>query len=247
MSLVPFESPLRRVPVELDRRTVLYFDGIRYCFHIFDLTCARLTESLRTLSSGDQASALLADRIAAAIADAWTLIDVTHRLRELLSQAPRLKKSSPELQVFLRCTEAVEGLRHFYQHFRTGIDQFAVAGAPLWGSLSWVHTDSISGENSCYVAMPGTFFQGVAVPSCTIDTLQNKYIERIAFFAGSAKIDLAELSDRVLQLCIWYTDWYTSTISGNDVHAAELHMAMKVRMVPREAGADKNGPGSSET
>jgi hypothetical protein len=236
------------VPVELDRRTVLYLDGIRYCFHIFDITSTRLAESLQSLSSRDQASDLLADRIATAIADAWTLIDSTHRLRELLSQVPRLKKSTPELQVFLRSTASAEGLRHFYQHFRTEIDQFVSAGAPLWGSLSWIHTDPANGENSCYIAAPGTFFQGAAVPSCTIDTFHNKYVERVAFFAGSAKIDLAELSDQVHQLCVWYTDWYASTFAGNDVHTADLHMAMQVRAVSRKVGGDEAGSGSaSET
>lgn len=244
MSLVPVESPLRRVPIELDRKTVLFLDGIRYCFHIFDLTSIRITESHRSLSC-EQASDLLANRIATAIADAWTLIDVTHRLRKLLSQAPRLKKNSPDLQVFLRSTEAVEGLRHFYQHFRTEIDRFVSVGAQIWGAFSWIHTDPASGENSLYIAAPGTFFKGAGVPSCTIDTYQNKYVERVGLFAGAAKIDLAELSDRILQLCIWYTDWYASTIVGSDFHATDLHIAFQVRAVPREEQPNQERSSSS--
>src|SRR5450631_3661313 len=102
MSLVPADSPLCRVPTGVDRKTVLFYDGIRYCFQIFDLTFTRLVESLQTLSSKDQQRDLLSERIASAVIDSWTLIDAAHRLRELLSQVPRLKKASPELQVFLR-------------------------------------------------------------------------------------------------------------------------------------------------
>lgn len=240
MSLVPVESPLRRVPVELDRRTILFLDGIRYSFHIFDLTCNRLTESLRTLS-GKQPSELIADRISAAIADAWTLIDVTHRLRELLSQAPRLKKNLPELQAFLRSTEAVEGLRHFNQHFRTEIDKFSSVGAPLWGSLSWVYTDIDSGENSCYIVAPGTFFEGAAVPSCTIDTRQNKYVELVLFTVGAAKIDLAELSSRISKFCAWYTEWYASNIVGSDFHTADIHFSLHPKIVQRGAQPNQEG------
>jgi hypothetical protein len=174
MTLIPIGSPLRLVPDSLDRRSVLYLDGIRYAIHIFDLSGVRLTHTLSALSVDSTPAENLAEQIAVAMSDAWTMVDAMHRLRELLSQLPGLKKNLPELQVFLRQTSAIEGLRHFYQHFRTEIDTFTEVGMPLWGTLSWVYTDPDSGENSNFTIIPGTFFEGATVHTCTIDHVANK-------------------------------------------------------------------------
>jgi len=238
MPLVPPDSPLRQVPDSIDRRSVLYLDGIRYCFHIFDLASARLVTALQALSTSYVSPQLLADQIATAISDAWTMVDTVHRLRELLSQAPRLKKNSPELQLFIRHTSKIEDLRHFYQHFRTRIDSFASIGMPLWGTLSWIHTDLATGENHNYTIAPGTFFEGATVYSCTVDFVEMKYVERIALFAGSAMVDLAVLAEQVEQFTAWYTTWYQKQFPDVSHHAADLHIRTGVRAVQRKPAAD---------
>lgn len=235
MLLVPPNSPLRLVPDSLDRRSVLFLDGIRYCLHIFDLSLTRLVIALKTLSTDLDGAGQAPDQIASAISDAWTMIDSVHRLRELLSQAPGLKKSEPELQIFLRGTHDIEGLRHFYQHFRNEIDFFVSAGMPLWGTLSWIHTDVATGENTNFTIVPGTFFSGATVYSCTVDTMEMKYVQRIAFYAGSAMVDLAVLAERVEKFVTWYLNWYQEKFPGISHHGADLLIRMNVRAVPRAA------------
>jgi len=231
MPLVPPDSPLRLVPDSLDRRSVLYLDGIRYCLHIFDISQTRLVNALKMLSSDPDATAQASEHIASAVSDAWTMIDSAHRLRELLSQAPGLKKNEPALQIFLRRTQDIEDLRHFYQHFRNEIDSFASTGMPLWGTLSWIHTDVETGENTNFTIVPGTFFSGASVYSCTIDTMEMKYIQRAAFYAGSAMVDLAVLSEQVEQFVTWYCEWYLEKFPGVSHHGADLLIRMNVRAV----------------
>lgn len=93
----------------LDRKPVLYLDGIRYSLHIFDLAAERPAKALTELSSEQLEPKTLAEKIAHAMADAWLMIDSAHRLRELLQQAPKLKKNLPELQLFLRRTKKSRG------------------------------------------------------------------------------------------------------------------------------------------
>lgn len=72
----------------------------------------------------------------------WSFIDSVNRLRVLLQAAPGFKKNAPGLQVLLRATENVEGLRNYVQHLGEESLKVAERGHPIWGSLSWVETRS---------------------------------------------------------------------------------------------------------
>ena len=235
MSLVPAESPLRLVPASLDRRAVLFLDGIRYSFHIFDLAVERLAKTLPDLSSEKQDPALLADNIAYAMSDAWLMIDATHRLRELLQQVPKLKKKQPELQLFLRRTAKVEDLRHFFQHFRTEIEAFASRAMPLWGTLSWAHTNPETGEPENYTIAPGTLFEGAGMATCTFDRLKHNFVERVLLHAGPTQVDLADLTEHVSEFAAWYTQWFRDTFPDTNHLAADVYFRFVVKLVPRPA------------
>src|SRR3990170_1900754 len=110
--LVPPESSLRRVPVNLDARTVGFLDAIRYSFEIIDLAQGRLETTLERIATrpeGHPAGALIVE----ATADAWLLVDSLHRLRELVQQCPGLRQNESEVQLLLRGTSVVEGLRNY--------------------------------------------------------------------------------------------------------------------------------------
>jgi hypothetical protein len=242
MPLIPPDSPLLKVPANVDRRTVLFLDGIRYSLHVFDLTAARLTSALQLLSDDDQPTEELATRIALAISDAWLLVDVVHRLRELLQQLPRLKKKEPTLQVFLRQTASIEPLRHFVQHFRTGIDTYAATGMPVWGTLAWVRDNPSTGEPENFSIAPGTFFHGAFVPTCTFDTVANKYVERVVLQAGKLSVDLASLYEAVYTFAPWYTQWFASAFPGREHYGADFRAKFIVRRVPRNQHSEREPP-----
>lgn len=237
MSLVPPDSPLRLVPTSLDRKAVLYFDGIRYSLHVFDLAAARLASTLLLLSREQEDKSAVADRIALAISDAWMLIDSIHRLRELVQQVPKLRKNLPELQLFLRRTRVVEDLRHFFQHFRTEIDAFVSQAMPLWGTLTWAYTEPETGEQRNYTIAPGTFFAGATIPMCTFDSREWRYVERVLLQAGSMKVDLATLLEQVAEFAAWYTEWFRAKYPDEDHHAADVHFCVTVRASPKDSAS----------
>ncbi len=135
--LITKTSLLRRIPKNVETRTVLFLDGIRYSIEIIDLAFRRLQETIEMISQMENKSDELSPKIVEAMSDAWVIIDSAHRLRELVCQFPKLKQKEPNVQLFLRNTEVVENLRNFVQHFRSGIDSFVEKGMPLWGTLSW--------------------------------------------------------------------------------------------------------------
>jgi len=56
-----------------------------------------------------------------AILDAWPLIDVCHRIRQLILHIFGLRHKTAALQIFVRATEQIDVLRHHVQHLASGI------------------------------------------------------------------------------------------------------------------------------
>jgi hypothetical protein len=218
-----------RVPESLDRRTVLFLDGIRYSLHQFDISEERLASMIELLSQDEQPGGELHARISSAMLDAWALVDSAHRLRELLQQLPGMKQKTPQLQQFLRGTASVESMRHFVQHLRTGIEAHLATAMPAWGSLAWARYDPETGQPSCYSIAPGTFFPQANVPSLTYDSRTGRFDERVLLQAGSLTLDLADLSDSVKALVSWYVTWFAERFVTTNWNAADLRLVFRFR------------------
>jgi len=244
--LVPLDSPIRKVPTTLKRRDVLYLDGIRYCFEAFELISLRLARTLHTIGQRDDNADPLAPQIVEATTDAWSVIDITHRLRELLQQAPKLKKNDPQLQLFLRRSGSVEELRHYFQHCRTEIHSFAERGMPLWGTLSWIFGGDSSELPANHLIVPGTFFDDCRAMGCTFDFQEHRYTERVVLHAGPKRIDLADLHDAVKQFVPYYIKWFETTFTSPERHGSDVHMRLSLRPVQHDASEVADAPNGAE-
>lgn len=234
MTLIPHDSPLHKLPTSLDRRMILFLDGIRYSFQIFELASTRLSHTLEDLSFIDQNPVELNSRIASAISDAWTMIDSTHRLRELFQQIPGLRRKEPKLQLFMRRTAITEDLRNFFQHFRNEIDAFVDHSMPLWGAISWIYTDKKTGEEQNFSIMPGTFFLGASVFSCDFNLREKRFNERTRFQVGPKKVDLADLENWMTEFVIWYSEWFCLKFTGTEYHESDKHFRLRLKFTPYE-------------
>jgi len=140
--LLDDKSPFRRLPAGLPREQILFLDGIRYSVEITALAYGRLWANTAAMSKAmaDQVGVQDLNSYTAALSDAWTIIDSTHRLRELIWDMPRLakKQRSVELRKFRGSTASIEPLRHKVQHLKGEIRALAGTGQPVWGILSWV-------------------------------------------------------------------------------------------------------------
>jgi hypothetical protein len=161
--IVGDESPLRRLPAELNQRQTLFLDGIRISIESADLSYARLRNTLMRLArqgDGPGETPLTGPDTAAAMLDAWSIVDSIRRLRAMLSQMPNLARS-PRLRVFLEETKTFDDLRNVVQHFETTIPEMVDAGEPLWGHLTWVVVaDREVGRLLTCALVPGTIRSG---------------------------------------------------------------------------------------
>jgi hypothetical protein len=154
------ESPLRRLPGQLDRKQMLYLDGIRYSIEMADLAHLRLQQTLLELANHSDDSAPMHLYFVAAVQDAWSIVDSVHRLRGLLHQAPGIKRKSPGLRLFDQRTAEIEPLRNSVQHLNSQINSIVSQNIPVWGILSWfTMTDPNMSSGVCCTLIAGTMFE----------------------------------------------------------------------------------------
>jgi len=232
MILVPIDSPLRRVPKTVERRTVLFLDGIRYSIESYELAWTRLAQTLDSLNRSTN-DADLGPLIVAATSDAWAMVDSAHRLLRLLNHAPKMKKKEPELQLFRRGTKEIEDLRNFFQHLGSEIAKFLKRSRPLLGTIKWVAPSDDPNERLLYMIVPGTFYDQVQVVGMSFDTWQGRYTQGVVLEAGHTEIDLADLNDLVERFVRWYTDWFGRTFTGDDHCSSDVRIKMQLTLVPR--------------
>ena len=198
---------------------------------IFELASDRLAQTLHDLGNQKELKGDVGLIITSAISDAWTMIDSTHRLRQLLQQLPRMKKNTAELQLFLRRTTPVEDLRHYFQHLRGEIHSIAEMAMPLWGTIAWSQPNPETGLLETHMINPGTFFDGIGVGSCTFNSQQGKFVERVLLHAGPQKLDLADLYDYIKEFASWYIKWFETIFTSEKRHGADVHIKFFIEPV----------------
>jgi hypothetical protein len=210
------------------RRLVFYLDGLRYSFAMTELAAKRVTSTLSELTRTHLAKEPTEPLAMEALLDAWSIVDMCHRIRELVQQVPGLSSKKPEIQIFLRATEAVEELRHYVQHFRNEIPVIPSNCSPLWGSLSWVPENE---PNACYTLFTGNFIDGVNVSTITFDRLEGRYLSKFRLFAGNAGADLLDIADRVEKLRKSILEWLDH-LPGVKREAAVHSPIFRLALVP---------------
>jgi hypothetical protein len=183
--------------LEEERRVKFYWDGLRYSFAMAAMASNRLKQTLDLIACRQETQEDCEQEIVSALLDSWTVVDMCHRVRELVQQTPGLSPKLPGVQVFLRATEPVEKLRHHVQHFRSGIPKLPHETNPLWGGLSWASSQD---QTKCYTILSGQLVPGVNTPSCSYDTHKSCFAQEIVLFAGGAMLELSSVTDSLMVL-----------------------------------------------
>ena len=210
------------------RRIALYFDGLRYSLSMAEVAAGRLQPTLDEVARLHDAKKDTEVQVSSALLDAWSIVDMCHRVRELVQSAPRVPQKLPGIQIFLRATAHVEGLRNYVQHFRSGIADLPPSWSPLWGSLAWVPTHS---PRSCYTIFPGSLSDGLTASSISYDTHELRFTAEIILSTGAATADLLEMGRHMTKLRANLVQWL-------DQHPAFTHtesdtLIWKITMSPQ--------------
>jgi hypothetical protein len=134
------------------RRVALYLDGLRYSFRFAKLATHRLRDTLDEIAVRQRTEKHSEECVMSALLDAWCVIDMCHRIRELIEELPQLPRRDSWVRRFLLKSEKVEALRHYVQHLRRSANSLPDGVEPLWGALCWIPRDS---PTECYSILTG--------------------------------------------------------------------------------------------
>jgi len=154
------DSILRRLPSQLNRKQVLFFDGIRHAVEMIDLAHLRLQDTLTqiALSQNDTPPNQNAE-FTWAFLDAWVIVDAIDRLRSLFHSMPNTKKENPPppAKSFNELCQPIRDLRNVADHLAQRADYVIANNGTALGELSWyTHlTDDGTKGVSCLI-VPGT-------------------------------------------------------------------------------------------
>lgn len=201
--LISDDSPLRRLPSELNQKQKFYLDGIRFSIEIIDLAYLRLKQTLYNLSKNIKSNSKVNHLIfVSAIHDAWSLIDSVYRLRGLIKLCPGIKQKAPGIILFDKNTRDTEPLRHSFQHLNTQINELIKLNLPVWGVITWIAVldPLINSAYSCAI-IAGTIFNNQC--SQIINPAGKSLgipIDLITLTAGGHSLCLSKIFDEVNKL-----------------------------------------------
>jgi len=219
------------------RRASFYLDGLRYSLSMAEIAARRLKPTLDDVARLHASSQNTEAQVTSALLDAWSLVDMCHRARELVQSTPTLSPKLAGIQIFLRATPQIEELRQHVQHFRSGIPKLPDSWSPLWGSLSWIPTHD---QATCYTIFPGNLINGTTAPSISYDTHELRFTSEIVLSIGDAVVDIPSVAARMATLRETLLLWLDSHPKFKRVDADTL--IYKITMNPRRYGSEVPEP-----
>ncbi len=185
------------------QQLLLCLDGLRYAFATVQLCHGRAQSTLRTFEV-DWQNGAPASVVIQVVADAWSMIDATQRIRLLINRAPILPKNEPDFRVFENGTSAVEPLRHYVQHINNEVARITGQAQPLWGTISWVsEADPLKQFSLC----TGSQHLRASVPGLGFDRQEMRFVRTLELNVGAHSIDLDSLARRAWALDQKIADW----------------------------------------
>lgn len=221
---------LQRLPQNLDRKQMLFLDGIRYSVEMAETAYERLRKTLLTLTNRylEKKRLRIESLTAQAILDAWVIIDSVHRLRGLLRQMPRVKQKTPNLVTFYKQTEKVEKLRNLVQHLNHEIDDLVRENLPVWGTLNWVAIpDSVDNTYYSCSLTPGSQFGRVNPFINPIGKDLQPPIDLIELYAIEP-VNLSQLMDKVEAIISSIEQQLRSQIKGLPLAGSDMFLILEL-------------------
>ncbi|MEZ5196374.1 MAG: hypothetical protein R2764_08240 [Bacteroidales bacterium] len=149
--LINQDSPLRKVPIVLEKRQVLLIDGIRYSLDIVDISFQKLNEYLYNLSFTEEG---LCPSLPSIYSEVWNIVNNTSIFIKLLISFPVI-----DYEVLLKEIFVINDLRNSHQHLNQRIDEiFLKEELPIFGELSWYAKKHSNSDNGIICTIHSGFF-----------------------------------------------------------------------------------------
>ena len=220
--LIDEDSPLRRLPANLNPKQAQFCDAVRFTAEMADHAYIDLLGHLLALLPTDSNNVRLS--ATAPFLFAWSIVDSAHRLQGLVENFPNLagKKQSLEFRRFLEKAEGVETLRNAVQHMDSEIHKSHDAGKAVWGTLSWLRPAPQGVVYTCLLVSGAMMPGGKHTPINPAGVSIKEPLEQVTLTVGDVAVNLSEVMDAL----------------GNLVYAIEGCLAEAFEASPKRAGSD---------
>lgn len=176
--IIPINSHIRYLPIEIDSDQVITFNAIRYCTDICEVSYLRLINNLSILTDKGRIECLDFPVI---LSDVWSVINNCVIFKNLIC---REFKVSVNEEKFNEINKAIK-LRNTNQHIDERLaEAFLNNDYPIYGSLSWIKYIDDSEAFIISSFYSGTFTNKNKVTtniSNTDDIEFDEFIQRIEF------------------------------------------------------------------
>jgi hypothetical protein len=190
------------LPSNLNRRQVLFLDGMRHAAEIADLSYVRLCSQLTELAfSANLKPGQLSPRFTAAFLDAWAFVDAVDRLRSLVHLMPGLEFTENNEADFRDQTRGVRDLRNVADHLAQRVDYVIAQNGSALGYLAWFTflDESRQLGKSCCI-LPGTASAGTAPAVNPAGRIISPPTGLIRMSAGGYTIELDDVLAKVVAI-----------------------------------------------
>ncbi len=159
MKIIQEKSILYHLPQELPLKDFLIFDAVRFSFEIIDQNFEKLILELESTSETNERN------VSQTFHYAWTIIDYTNRINDLLYQLPWENRDE-----ILGDFYHLKDFRDTFQHL--GIRNSAVLKkhTPFFGILSWFYQNQKTKKHKLHYLLSGVGRRadmGIKVPDTT--------------------------------------------------------------------------------
>jgi hypothetical protein len=159
--MISDDSILRRLPIQIERKQLLFLDGMRHAGEIVCLAYSRLQSSLTKIAHEDDAAQSRRD-ITSAYLDVWAIVDAVDRFRLLWRLTPGREDDDPnKTRGFEEEASAIKNLRDVSDHLAQRADYIVAQNSTALGVLGWFTATIEDGSEGviCTLA-PGTIQKG---------------------------------------------------------------------------------------
>jgi hypothetical protein len=152
-----------------DIRMVKCFDGLNVAFGLIENSYNGLHEECCNMLNKTANPIDVLSRC-------WSIVDNTHRVREISQSIPGLSNKNASLKKYLTKTTVAEDFRHYIQHLRRELSKKEIDPFPVWGTISWIdnHDNDLS-----HTAILGAQIQGTSYAGSVYDTFEKKWVSKV--------------------------------------------------------------------
>ncbi len=233
------DSPLRRLPVDLPRRQVMFTDALRLSAEMAALSFRNLEDLLKTLvveKRRDRVKGVAVE----AIVHAYGVVDAANRFREVLRSFPGLKQNAV-FQLFIRQTAAVESLRDVIQHLNGELRSIGEQQSAHLGTITWLGpSPNEESPPTAWILQPGSFYRGQVTFGPMMDLearIPLGEIRQVHLVTSGVRVDLSDAVERIRIMITSLEPSVRENASGKELLGSDVLMHFALTPSPDDTAA----------